>query len=451
MKRITTIVTLSLLAVLHGTATQAQPKAPYDMMIEGVKVIVQPSGNEIVEIQTVFKGGVQNYPENKAGIESLAFTALTECGTVPDDKNSWKNKLDKVSASVYGSSGMDLSRLGLNCIRSDFDVAWPLYADALTRPRFDEKEFERIRQDAINEIKESESSPDYAISKYARKLAFNGKNYAKDPEGTEATIKQLTLAEVKQHYTSILTRSRIFIVVVGEFDRADLEKKLADMIRRIPAGSPVKFEKESYAPAKNSFSATQKDFATNYIHGITGAPKPGDPDFDAFNLAMRMFADKYFIEVRTKNGLSYAPQAWFDGSMTPTANIAVSTTEPDKYIAVTQALIDKIKKEGFTAEEVRNEKTGYVTGIYYRNEMNASQASSLAANEALFGNWRRAITLKEEINQVKVEDVNKAFNKYFNNLTWAYMGNPAKVNQKLFTEPAAKPAPASSLKKGKKG
>jgi predicted Zn-dependent peptidase len=213
----------------------------------------------------------------------------------------------------------------------------------------------------------------------------------------------------------------------------------------------VKFQKESYTPAKNSFSATQKDFATNYIQGITGAPKPGDPDFDAFNLAMRMFADKYFIEVRTKNGLSYAPQAWFDGSMTPTANIAVSTTEPDKYIAVTQALIDKIRKEGFSAEEVRNEKIGYVTGIYYRNEMNASQASSLANNEALFGNWRRAVSLKDDINKVNVEDINKAFNKYFTNVTWAYMGNPAKVNPKLFTEQPSKPAPASSLKKGKKG
>jgi predicted Zn-dependent peptidase len=451
MKRIITVISLAMLALMHATPMLAQQKAPYDMMVEGVKVIVQPSGNEIVEIQAVFKGGVQNYPENKAGIEKMAFQALTECGTAADDKNSWKNKLDKVSASVYGSSGMDLSRLNLNCIRSDFDVAWPLYADALTRPRFDEKEFERIRQDAINEIKANESSPDYAISKYARKLAFNGKNYAKDPEGTEATIRQLTLAEVKQHYTSILTRSRMFIVVVGEFDRADLEKRLAELIRRIPAGGPVKFVKESYAPAKNSFSATQKDFATNYIQGITGAPKPGDPDFDAFNLAMRMFADKYFIEVRTKNGLSYAPQAWFDGSMTPTANIAVSTTEPDKYIAVTQALIDKIKKEGFSAEEVRNEKIGYVTGIYYRNEMNASQASSLATNEALFGNWRRAVSLKDEINRVKVEDVNKAFNKYFNNLTWAYMGNPAKVNPKLFTEAASKQAPASTLKKGKKG
>ena len=53
----------------------------YDMNINGVKVIVQPSGNDIVVIQTVIKGGVQNYPAGKAGIENLAVSALTECGT----------------------------------------------------------------------------------------------------------------------------------------------------------------------------------------------------------------------------------------------------------------------------------------------------------------------------------------------------------------------------------
>jgi zinc protease len=58
------------------------------MTVDGVKVIVQPSGNDIVEIQTIVKGGVQNYPGNKAGIENLAFTALTECGTAKDDKNT---------------------------------------------------------------------------------------------------------------------------------------------------------------------------------------------------------------------------------------------------------------------------------------------------------------------------------------------------------------------------
>ena len=76
----------------------AQNKPAYEMTVNGIKVIVQPSGNEIIEVLTVFKGGVQNYPANKAGIESLAITALTECGTKKDNKNSFKDKLDKVSA-----------------------------------------------------------------------------------------------------------------------------------------------------------------------------------------------------------------------------------------------------------------------------------------------------------------------------------------------------------------
>ena len=81
------------------------------MKVNGVKVIVQPSGNEIVEVLTVFKGGVQNYPADKAGIENLAITALTECGTKKDSKNSFKDKLDKVSAEIGGTAGMDYSSL----------------------------------------------------------------------------------------------------------------------------------------------------------------------------------------------------------------------------------------------------------------------------------------------------------------------------------------------------
>ena len=69
------------------------------MTVDGVKVIVQPSGNDIVEIQTVIKGGVQNYPADKAELNHWPCTALTECGTLKHDKNSFKNQLDKVSAA----------------------------------------------------------------------------------------------------------------------------------------------------------------------------------------------------------------------------------------------------------------------------------------------------------------------------------------------------------------
>src|SRR6266487_2553428 len=93
------------LVIAAPTVGLAQTDKAYDMNINGVKVIVQPSGNEIVVIQTIIKGGVQNYSADKAGIEALAVTGLTECGTMKDDKNSYKNKADKIREQEYGNTG----------------------------------------------------------------------------------------------------------------------------------------------------------------------------------------------------------------------------------------------------------------------------------------------------------------------------------------------------------
>ncbi len=444
--RINIFFILTLLAFSHTGLAQSQP---YEMTVEGVKVIVHPANNQLITITTVIKGGVQNYPAEKQGIESLAMNALTECGTINDDKNSFKNKLDKVSGQVYGSSNMDYAAFRMNCVLSDFNVVWPLYSDALTSPRFDEKEFNRIRNDAVNIIRDSESDPQNAIDKYAKKVAFRGKNYAKDPQGTEAIVSKLTVAETKKYYQGILNRGKLLVVVVGDMDRASLEEKLSGMLKKIPAGPPYNNKKEAYTPAKSSFSSTQKEFATNYIQGITGAPLPGTPDFNAYQLAMAIFSSKHFLEVRSKNGLSYAPNAWFASGTTSVTNIAVSTTEPDKYVNVFNGLVTKLKKEGFSPEEVQNEKVSYVTGVYYRQETNDAQASALVNNEVQFGNWKRALTIKDEIYKVTPEQVNAAFKKYMGNITWVYMGNPAKVTPALYA-PATKPLPASTVKPSKK-
>ena len=193
----------------------AQMGKAYEMNINGVKVIVQPSGNEIVVIKTFIRGGVQNYPVDKAGIENLALNALTECGTTNDDKNSFKDKLDKVSAQVSGWSGMDYASVSMNCIKNDLDKVWPLYTDALRTPRFDEKEFDRIKQDAVTFIRTNESFPDNAIDKMAKETAFKGKNYAKDPLGTIASVQPITAVEAKKYWQTIFTRSRMTVIIAN--------------------------------------------------------------------------------------------------------------------------------------------------------------------------------------------------------------------------------------------
>jgi predicted Zn-dependent peptidase len=414
-------------------------------------VIVQPSGNQIVEIQTIIKGGVQNYTAAKQGIESLAMTALTECGTANDNKNSFKNKLDNVSAQVYANSGRDYCTISMNCIKSDFNSVWPLYADAIVQPLFDEKEFNRIKQDAINGLRAQESQPDYAINNMATQMAFAGKDKAKRPEGTVETLPKLTVAETKAYYNSVCTKNRMLIVVVGEIDKTDLEQKIGDMLSIVPEGKPFTLRKETIAPAQNSFKAEKKDLATNYIQGITSAPAPGTPDFNAFNLAMRIFSQRHFLEIRTKNGLSYAPGSWFDGGSSPSAHISVSTTDPDKYIGVAKALIEKTKKEGFTADELRNMKTQYLTGFFYRQETNNAQANSLVANEVLHSNWKRALTLSDDMKKVTLSELNTVFTKYITNMVWAYQGNPAQVNPALFTGNTKADLPKSKVNTKKKG
>ena len=419
-----------------GTALfslKAMAQQPYEMMVDGVKVIVQPSGNDIVEIQTAIKGGVYNYPADKSGIESLAMTALSECGTLKHDKNSFKDQLDKVGADLYGFSGKDYSIVKMNCIKGDFDTVWPLYAEAISLPAFDPKDFARIKQDAINNLKETEGRPDEAIDKFANKVAFAGRDYAKDPDGSVDIIKKITAEEAKAYYKSILTRSRMLVVVVADLDRTTIEQKVSQLLATIKQGAPYELNRDFFRVYKNTFSTEQRDLATNYVEGVTSGPETGNPDFNAFNVAMRIFADRHFLDVRTKNGLSYAPQAWFKYGSVSVAKFSVSTTQPDKYIAVFDQLVDKIKTEGFTQEEVADMKVTYLTGFYYRQETNNAQAASLVTNEILFNNWHRASMLVNDVKKLTLEEVNDAFRKYIGNMIWVYQGDPKKVNPLNFT------------------
>ncbi len=417
----------------------AQNKA-YEIKVDGVKVIVQPSGNNIVEVQTVIKGGVQNYPADKMGIEALAMTALTECGTLAHDKNSFKDALDKVSAEVGGSGGKDFSVISMNCIKPDFDNVWNYYAEAITQPRFDTAEFSRIKQDAINSLKSSESQPDAAINKMANEVAFKGRDGAKDPNGTAAIIEKLTAAETKAYYQSILTRSRMVIVVVGDVDKASIENKVKAMLAGIKQGAPYELKKSFFRTYNNTFTAESRDLATNYVEGVTSGPQLDAPDYYAFSVAMRIFANRHFLDIRTKNGLSYAPQAWFDVGATAVAKFAVSTTMPDKYIAVFDKLVDSTKTHGFTADELADMKVSYLTGFYYKNETNAAQASSIAANEVLHDDWKRSLTFMDDIKKLTLDDVNTAFRNYIGNIVWVYQGDPKKVTPILYINGTLKKA-----------
>jgi predicted Zn-dependent peptidase len=77
-------------------------------------------------------------------------------------------------------------------------------------------------------------------------------------------------------------------------------------------------------------------------------------------------------------------------------------------------------------------KVTYLTGFYYRQETNQAQAASLAANEVLFNNWHRSLTLVDDVKKLTLGEVNDAFRKYIGNTVWVYQGDPKKVTAQLY-------------------
>jgi predicted Zn-dependent peptidase len=422
---------LAIAAIVNIKPAFAQQK-PYETTVDGVKVIVQPSGNEIVEIQTIIRGGVQNYGPDKQGIEALAMRGLTECGTLKHDKNSFKDALDKVDAAVYGSAGKDYSVIRMNCIKNDFDTVWPLYVEAITQPKFDTTEFHRIKRDALTNLKAMDSQPDFAIDKMANDIAFKGRSYSELPQGTADVISKLTAQQVKDYYNSILTRSRMFVVVVADLPQDEIEAKVKDMLTNIRKGAPFQFKTDFFRVYQNSFNAEPRQLATNYIEGVTSGPELNAPDFYAFQIAFSIFYNRHFLDVRTKNGLSYAPQVFFNQGATTTVKFRVSTTKPNDYIAVFDKLVDSTKKHGFNEGELADMKQTFLTGFYYKNETNAAQASSIASNEVLHGDWKRSINLIDNVKKLTVQDINNAFTKYVGSIVWVYQGDPKQVNPVLY-------------------
>jgi len=230
----------------------------------------------------------------------------------------------------------------------------------------------------------------------------------------------------------------MLIVVVADLDRATIEKNVKGMLANIKPGSPFQMKESFFRVYNNSFKAEQRDLATNYIEGVTSGPELDAPDFYAFQLAMRIFWNRGYQEIREKHALTYTPQEYFAPGSTSSAKFEVTTTRPNDYIAVFNNLVDSTKKSGFTGTEVTNMKTKFLTSYYMGNETNASLASAIASNEILHNDWRRAMTVMNNVNKLTVDDINNAFRKYIGNIVWVYQGDPKKVNPLLYTNGTTK-------------
>lgn len=402
--------------------------------VDGLKVILKQAPKEVISVSLFVQGGTANYPKSKEGIEDLAFDVAMTGGTKTQDKIAFNSAAESIGTTFGSSTTYDYGELSMECIKRFWDKSWDLYADAVLNPAFDAKEFKLEQEKMVSSAKEAASNPDAHLRNLAMQYAFSGTNYAKLPSGSPESLASITLADVTSYYKSTIGKQRCFLVVVGNISEEDLTAKIKKTLSKLPAGTPATFEKRTLI-TQSGDTIEDRDIATNYIRGVMSAPAMNEPDAIPMRVAMSILSDRFFLELRTKRSLSYAPAAFYSTGVikNPYNVIYISTQDPKQSMDVMVGIIDSIKHYGFKPSELENTQQTFLTHYYMGQESVSSQATTLGLAE-MAGDVKLADNFTALVNKVTLKDLNRVFDKYTKAIKWVYLGKQDQVKKTDFKQ-----------------
>jgi zinc protease len=362
----------------------------------------------------------------------LLFTVATK-GTKKYPKEVINAELARMGTQISGNATKDFSYGSLRCIKPHFAKSWDIFADVILDPTLDPNEVELAREQILTGIRQRKDNPDSHLRLIGDEMFFKGHAYALDPTGTEESVSKLTIEQMRQYLKENIVTSKLLLVVVGDVDKADLQKKVADAFGKLPKGN---YKPQFPAMVKHAgvdLQTQQQSLPTNYIIGYFAAPSIREADYYPMSMAMSVLQQRVWEEVRTKRNLSYAPSAFFQNMFANCANLYVTAVQPDTTIKVMLAEVKRLQSEPISAKELRDKINVFLTSYYLQNETNASQAAFLARYELAGLGWQQSEKFVDNMKKVTPEQVRQVAQKYINNIQFVVIGDPAKIDQKSFT------------------
>lgn len=402
--------------------------------VNGLKVLVKRRPNaETVAAGLFVRGGVRNISEKTAGLENFMINASIEAGK-KFSRDVVRRELARTGSTVGGSAGKDFSVFSLGVTRPNFDRMWEIFADVVINPVFAPADVERVREQIMTGLKESETNPDNFLDVLENRVVYAGHPYSFETDGSLETVSKFTLAQLRQHHKTVMQTSQLLLVIVGDLDPEAIREKVASTFGKLPRGEykdtalpPIDF-------SKPTLEIVQRDLPTNYVKGVFDAPAPGSPDYYPIRVAISLLQAQFFREVRVKRQLSYAPNADINATAINTANIYVTANDANQAISVMLQEINLLKTRLVDRSEISAVSNYFLTTYYLGEETNAAQAGSLARYELAGGGWKKSYEFIDRIREVKDTDIRRVAQKYLKNIRFVVIGDPAAINRDIFLQ-----------------
>ena len=237
-----------------GTPKSANfPELERAKLSNGLKIILaKREGVPTIVMNLMVNAGYKSDHISSPGTAALAMNLLDE-GTKELNSLQINEKLQLLGANLSSYSDQDISNVYMNTLKPSFDASLGLFADVILNPAFPNKEFERLKTEQINGIRNEKSQPITMALRVMNKYLYGEGHPYSNPytgSGYEATVEKLTREDIVKFYDTWMKPNNATLVVTGDIDMKELKSKLEKSLGKWKDGSvpTIVFNK----PAVNS-------------------------------------------------------------------------------------------------------------------------------------------------------------------------------------------------------
>jgi zinc protease len=412
-------------------ATQAALVSEFD--VNGLKVLIKRrAGSQTVAAGLFIRGGARNITAENAGIENLMLaTAVEASAGFPRER--LRSELARMGTTFGSGVNYDYSTLSMAATRPNFDRSWEIFTDIALRPSFTKEDVGIAQSRIVASLRDDQDDPDTYLQRLQERAVYVGHPYINRPEGTAESVARLTLEDLRRYHQQMMQTSRLLLVIVGDLDAQQLRERINASFGKLPRGNYNQQPVQQLAFAAPSVDITQRTIPTNYVQGIFAAPPLTSEDIYPMRIASFILSQRVLEEVRFKRNLSYAPDAFLGSQGANIGGIYVTAVDANQAVRVMLGEIMRLQQQQIETDDITAAVSGYLTNYYLRQETNAAQAGELAQYELIGGGWRNALGYIERLRAVRPSDVERVAQKYMKNLRFVVLGDPARVDKRVFT------------------
>ncbi len=361
------------------------------------------------------------------GVAASITAEMLDKGTTTHTRQQLKDELDKLKTELQIYGGGQTVNITVKTVKENLIPALKYVAEILRHPSFPSSEFDKLKEEKLAGIDEQKSEPQAIASNLLSRLSnnFDKKDYRYTQTFDEQTaaIKAAKLEDVKNFYTQYSGANAI-ISVIGDCDEAATEAELNGMMDgftsttkfvRMPDvlfNMPSKNEKVNTPDKANAMFLCSQDLALNGDDADYGALLIGN-----YMLGGGFLNSRLSTRIRQKEGISYGVGSFIQpGEMDKVGAFgAYAIYNPDnseKFMNAFKEEIEKVLKDGFTEQELKDAKSGFLQSQNVNRSDDNYLRSKLNTNLYIGRTMKWNIDIENKIKNISVAEVNVAMKKW---------------------------------------